>query len=1123
MQRTMKVISMMFILFAAATFSFGQETVGSLDITTKDSSGALVPGVAVTITSAEGTAGFRRTVTTSSDGNVRVPQVPPGNYTITAAATSGFAESSARVAVELGKASQVNLEMGVKAATVDVTVTGTDAPPLDSTSSEISTSVSSEKIDSLPKGNGFTSILKIIPGVRQEANAGNLGGISIDGATNAENSFVIDGQEVTNYRNAGINNNNNVPFGMIQEVQVKSSGFNAEFGGATGGVINVVTKGGNNTFRGDFGMQFEPSTLQGGNRPGLSRFTDGISINSTDYVQNIEYITSPKSDYVRTLPSLNLSGPIVKDRVWFFGSYSPQLLDQNVTTQYYSNNSAAKRITYGTQTRQYKEKQEYAFGRIDASPFSKLRLTGTYLWNPLIQEGALPYGTISFNGDVPNDINQNCFDFQGTLGAYCGNEYTSRQGGRQNGNNVTFQAVYTPFNNFVGSFRYSRGFLNEKLGNYFKVGGTTRYICEAGNTSTVIWSPDACSNGTSDPVNDFSVKDVSIRTNYEGDATFLFSGGGRHELKGGYAHQTIFNDLLKNDTRRIYLDYGISLSNNGSAPTQASAAVCTLGPADGSGIRRPIIADGCLLGYGRLYRYNESGTGSNLNQAIYIQDKWQPFRRLTLNLGVRFEKEALPSFNEFDAPFSFGWGDKIAPRLGFAYDITGDGKTKIFGSFGKFYDRLKFKMAQGSFGGNFYRVDWFEILANSGPFRNAFTIPSVLGNFTDPIGGACEATGFIGTGISRCQLDYRVASNTPGADIEEAGGVDVDLKPYQQREFTFGLERQISRNYVLKGRYTNKKLLNTVEDAGAISAAGSEIYITGNPGQGLHADFLQDFGYAEPYATPRRNYNAIEVQLDRRFANNYYFNVNYTYSRLRGNYSGLANSDESGRSDPGVNRSFDLPHIGFTAKGESDYGPLATDRPHVVNAYGGYVLDWKGTSNETEFGAVQTFQSGTPQSTLISFIVPIFLNGRGDMGRTPMYSQTDINVAHRYRFGRDNKYAIEANLNINNLWDQKTVTSYFTTIGNKSVYSFLANYNYGCTSGDFPCLLNKFNSGALYDAIVANMNTNTAMTDPRPTSSTNPAPRNATPINRNALDQRYGMESGYQGPRGVRFGFRFFF
>ena len=84
-----------------------------------------------------------------------------------------------------------------------------------------------------------------------------------------------------------------------------------------------------------------------------------------------------------------------------------------------------------------------------------------------------------------------------------------------------------------------------------------------------------------------------------------------------------------------------------------------------------------------------------------MQDRWQVGSRLTLNLGVRIEKEALPSFNGIDVPFSFDWTDKIAPRLGASYDLFGDGKTKIFGSYGKYYDRLKFKMRR-FFRRNFY-------------------------------------------------------------------------------------------------------------------------------------------------------------------------------------------------------------------------------------------------------------------------------------------------------------------------------------------------------------------------------------------------------------------------------------
>ncbi|MBX7169535.1 MAG: carboxypeptidase regulatory-like domain-containing protein [Pyrinomonadaceae bacterium] len=1057
MKKLRNISLVLICFFCLSAIVLGQEQFGNIEGFVKDSTGAVVPNVSITIRSSEGsTAGFKQTVTSNSDGFFRVLQIPAGNYIVTTDPVAGFSQSQyENIHVVLGKTTQLNIQLTVGGQSVTVDVATGDTP-LDTTSSEISTSVSNQKIELLPKGTNFTSILKVIPGTRPEDKSG---GFSIDGASGAENTFVIDGQEVTNYRNAGLNGNQNIPFELVQEVQVKSSGFNAEYGGATGGVINVVTKGGNNDFHGDIGTAFEPAKLQGNPRPTLLRFTSG-SVGAGTYKQPTEYFSSPKAGGLNSFPSFNFSGPILKDKAWFFTSYSPQIYENNVHSVFYTAVPSATRTKTAEADYYNKTKYEYAFARIDASPLSTLRLTGTFLWNPVAQNGIIPYGTANFGGSPSVTP-----------------ELARQQGGRQTSNNTTFQAVYTPLNSVVGTFRYSRGFLNEKLGNYGIPSGL-RYICQRGNVGGVITYPNGCNQGDSDPSNTQTTKDISIRTNYEGDVSFLFGGLGRHELKGGYQHQSIFNDLLKNFTERVYLQYGDLIDNNFNWTSLAT-------PTPGA------------IGHGVLYRYGERGSGSNLNQAIYIQDKWQPIQRLTLNLGVRIEKESLPSFNGFDAPFSFGWGDKVAPRIGGSFDLFGDGKTKIFGSYGKFYDRLKFKMAQGSFGGNFYRVDFFEIFPNSGPYRSAFTVASILGNFTDPIGGKCAPTGFIGSGLSRCQNDYRVASNVPGVNIEDAGGIDVNLKPYSQREFTFGVERELSQLYLLRGRYTNKKLLNTVEDAGAISSSGSEIYITGNPGQGLHAEFLKNFGYAEPYATPDRRYSAVEVVLERRLSNNYFFNLNYTYSRLRGNYSGLANADENGRSDPGVNRSFDLPMIGFTALGGSDSGPLPTDRPHVFNAYGGYIFDWFGKKvNNTELSFFQTFQSGTPQSTTVDYIVPIFFNKRGDLGRTPMFSQTDFNVSHKYRFGNDGRFMMAVNLNIINLFNQATVTRLYTDYSGLSVFGW-----FGCPTGDYPCALNAFNRGDLHDDIQSLINSRSL----------------------DGVDSRYGQPDQYQSGRGVRFGFKFVF
>ncbi|MEZ5346831.1 MAG: TonB-dependent receptor, partial [Pyrinomonadaceae bacterium] len=692
-----------------------------------------------------------------------------------------------------------------------------------------------------------------------------------------------------------------------------------------------------------------------------------------------------------------------------------------------------------------------------------------YLWNPTITEGSIP-GT-SFSNVTSSAFGFNnvpTANFGGTTGVLRGNQYTNQQGGIQTSNLVTFSGVYTPTSNLIIDGRYNRGFLNEKSGNYFVPTSVQIFSCGTANPAF------PCSTSGA---NSITVKDVSIRETYEFSASYIFNAGGRHELKGGYQRYAIFNDVQSgnNAIGRISFNYGTPISTLQPGVTDTPGAV----------------------GSASFRRTGTNGQGSNLSQGIFIQDKFQPSNRLTLNLGVRIEKEDLPTFNANPSLVNFGWGDKIAPRLGFAYDISGDGKLKIFASYGKFFDRVKFALPRGLFGGDIFLEDYFELFP--GDTFQSFNITNIVGGFTGT--SVCPSTGFIApNALSRCQRNLRVNANDPGASALNGGAVDPDLKPFQQTEFTVGAEKQISRDYVARVRYTYKNVDEAVEDAGIVNAAGSEAYIIGNPGSGLHLETLNALGYNKS-TRPQRRYDGLEFVLEKRLSDNWYFNANYTFSRLYGNYTGLSSSDEphlvNGRTGPGVTRAFDLPFIGFTATGEPDNGRLPTDRPHVFNIYGSYIVNWGG-SNTTEISGFQTLTSGTPMTTSIygqSSVTPQIFYPRGDLGRSPVYSQTDMSLTHRYRFGRDNRFTMAADINFLNLWDQKTVTGVYptmnTTIGRPNDSGLgLSAVNYA----------NGYTSGALLQTIL----TRIAASPDRP-------------------DVRYGMPQLYQSPRTVRFGIRVLF
>jgi hypothetical protein len=393
---------------------------------------------------------------------------------------------------------------------------------------------------------------------------------------------------------------------------------------------------------------------------------------------------------------------------------------------------------------------------------------------------------------------------------------------------------------------------------------------------------------------------------------------------------------------------------------------------------------------------------------LFIQDAWTINNKLTVNAGVRTEREAIPYYDVetagTDFGFKFNFADKIAPRVGFAYDVMGDGRTKVFGSWGVFYDIFKLELPRGSFGGD----KWLEYYYT----LNTFDWPNLVASEACP--PACPGT------LMRT-TDFRHISIGDTA-------IEPDLKPMKLQEATAGVEHQFNDRIAMSVRYVHKQVDRAIEDTqtATLDADGNEIYIIANPGEGLASPAARDAAgnIIATIPKPQRDYDSVELALEKRFADNWYLRGSYLWSRLYGNYSGLSQSDENGRTSPNVGRLYDYPMMMFMDGGVPVFGRLPTDRPHQFKTQFIYQFDF-GTS----FGVNQFVGSGLPVSRELGVYpgnnLPVQYLGRMSDGRTPTLSQTDLLVQHEFRFMGTR--ALQVSFNVLNLFNQDTAISRHST------------------------------------------------------------------------------------------------
>jgi outer membrane receptor protein involved in Fe transport len=901
-----------------------QENLGDVLGTVRDASGGVLPAAELELESPS-LIGIARTVADGA-GRFRFPALPPGTYQLTARHQGFTSTKVTGLEIVVGKVLKVDPVLELAGVTEEVSVIY-DAPQLDVKGSSSAESIRNGWLHKLPRGRDFTSVVDQLPGVNNETD---LAGVSIDGAGAAENRYFIDGADTAalDFGWPG----KDLVLDFVEEVQVKSSGYEAEFGGATGGVLNVITRSGGSQFRSEVGLYYMADNLNGPSRT----YPDLDPIDNTTII----YKTDPKDDYSRWEPGFTLGGPILAENLWFFTSYWPRLESASRTVTFIRNGE--------TDAFNQKRRIHFSTSKLTARLGPKVRAALVLNFSPKSQEGQLP----SYSGWSNPDINYEELGFDAP------------------NLSITGQADVLASDDLYFSFRaslfrtdYRRNGVADEIKYWFQ---SSNYMFPEIPESLL--RPSYYSNIWS---NSSTEKGVMTRTLAQGDVTYYTSLAGEHSFKAGVQLNRPGTDLEAG-----FLQPYISLYWDR-----------TLTTTDGRRVRG-------TYGY---YEVGEAGIRANThvnNIGLFAQDSWTVTPRLTLNLGLRAEQERIPSYTtehgEDKYAINFGFADKLAPRLGFAWDPKGDGRWKVYGSWGLYYDIMKIDMPLGSFGSEFWISRSYSL--------DTYDWPSIGVNGYFP-------------GEFYEELDF----SSERANDPEDFRIDPNLEPMRQREMTLGLQHELNQDTMLAARYVQKRLDRAIEDVGILVPGRGEVYFIANPGFGIAEHLMGEEFPALPKA--RRDYDALELSVKRRMSSHWALQASYVWSRLYGNYSGLVGSDEYGRASPNHLRAFDGLLMSFDQNAQPVFGPLATDRPHQFKAQG-----IVGLPIGTLLSAKFYIASGTPVSREVRLTGrrPILYLGRHSDGRTPVFSQTDLYIDHDFEVAENKR--IQLSLNIINLFDQDTTT-----------------------------------------------------------------------------------------------------
>jgi hypothetical protein len=1027
------------MILALSAMIFAQSTVtGGIGGKVTDPQGASVPSATVTATNT-GT-NKEATVTTEGDGVFRISNLQPGTYSVKVAG-SGFSDFTQQVVVEVGQLTTLNVPLNIAGATATVEVTA-EAPAINTTSPDLSTNVNQTSISELPiNGRRASDFVLLTPASVPD---GPFGLISFRGISGLLNNSTVDGGDNNQSFHSEERGRTRIGYvvsaSAIREFQVNTSNYSAEYGRSAGAVVNSVTKSGTNEFHGDL-FEYYRNNRFGARNPRAFR---NVLVNGVSTPVGIKPLD------IRHQFGGTLGGPIVKNRLFFFFSYDQQkrnfpglavffapgylntvatgatgrtaLLAKGLTNTQIDNSVSFLNSLTGETPR--RGDQRIIFPKIDAQINDKNTLTVSY--NRLRWASPAGLQTQATNTNARHSFGDDFVNVD-TLNARLSSTLSSTLL-----NEARFQ--YSQDHEFALS--------QEPLPGEPQTATTSQGI-----RSPQVFLTNGLTFGTTTNFERLRYP-FEDRTQFADTITWT---SGRHTIKFGGDFNHVVDDIQNrgseagsysyNNISDFIIDY-VNFVTPLPATTTCSSSTARL--------------------VGRCYTSNYvQGVGipgikfSENEYSFFFQDDFRASARWTLNFGLRYEYQQLPSAVLPNASTTVIPNDgrtlaeatstmpsdknNFGPRFGFAYDITGDGKTSIRGGAGLYYGRI--------LGGHI----WNNLLKTGNP----------AGQGTVSITNTTTTNCFpaVATATTPCAPTFPNVLPNNNLTLSAATIFFFQKKFESPKIFQFDLvlERQISKNTVASVSYVGSRgshLATFIDQNLAPTGALKTFNIYGGSfdRQSFTLPLYARANTALPsllqeQSSINADYNAVVLQANRRFTNGLQFQASYTFAR----------SNDNGQNSLITTSIFNQPVDVFNRS--YDEGPTNFDVRHkfVVSAVYAPTF-YKGSAdsinnyllNGWSIAPIFVYYSGTPYSAIVSGSA---LNGsNGDNRftqlprnsfRLPSIKNMDLRVSKRFKFTE--RYNLELLAEGFNIFNRTQVFGQSTTLFTPATNCAVTN---GITTSD---------------------------------------------------------------------------